>query len=85
MKGRCGARTRSGGLCQKFSLANGRCRLHGGKSLTGDQNGNYKSGKFTKQAKLKKFESRLWVSLISTWFELDDMIRKIEMANAPVK
>lgn len=29
---RCGARTRKGGLCQQPAMANGRCRLHGGKS-----------------------------------------------------
>ncbi|MDR4997405.1 HGGxSTG domain-containing protein [Brevibacillus parabrevis] len=28
----CGANTRTGGLCKKAALANGRCRLHGGKS-----------------------------------------------------
>lgn len=28
----CGAKTRSGGPCKKTALANGRCRLHGGKS-----------------------------------------------------
>ncbi|GED33949.1 HGGxSTG domain-containing protein [Brevibacillus centrosporus] len=28
----CGAKTRSGGPCKKAALANGRCRLHGGKS-----------------------------------------------------
>lgn len=29
---RCGARTRSGKPCQSPAMANGRCRLHGGKS-----------------------------------------------------
>jgi hypothetical protein len=29
---RCGARTRSGGLCRSPAMANGRCRMHGGKS-----------------------------------------------------
>ncbi|GEB35935.1 HGGxSTG domain-containing protein [Brevibacillus parabrevis] len=28
----CGANTRTGGLCKKAALANGRCRFHGGKS-----------------------------------------------------
>ncbi|RNB74996.1 hypothetical protein EDM52_08425 [Brevibacillus invocatus] len=31
-KKRCGAKTRSSKPCQKAALANGRCRLHGGKS-----------------------------------------------------
>jgi len=29
---RCGAKTRQGGACQAPAMANGRCRLHGGKS-----------------------------------------------------
>jgi hypothetical protein len=29
---RCGARTRAGGSCRQPAMANGRCRLHGGKS-----------------------------------------------------
>ena len=29
---RCGAKTRSGTPCQSPSMANGRCRMHGGKS-----------------------------------------------------
>ncbi|MDS1030535.1 HGGxSTG domain-containing protein [Bacillota bacterium LX-D] len=31
-KKQCGAKTRSGEPCKKAALANGRCRLHGGKS-----------------------------------------------------
>ena len=29
---RCGARTRSGNACRSPAMANGRCRMHGGKS-----------------------------------------------------
>ncbi|MGE0119581.1 MAG: HGGxSTG domain-containing protein [Dongiaceae bacterium] len=29
---RCGARTRTGGCCRQPAMANGRCRLHGGRS-----------------------------------------------------
>jgi hypothetical protein len=29
---RCGARTRSGAACKSPAMANGRCRMHGGKS-----------------------------------------------------
>jgi hypothetical protein len=29
---RCGARTRSGNPCRSPTMANGRCRMHGGKS-----------------------------------------------------
>ena len=36
---RCGARTRRGTACECPGMANGRCRLHGGKS-TGAPKGN---------------------------------------------
>ena len=29
---KCGAKTRSGGKCKRISMANGRCRIHGGPS-----------------------------------------------------
>lgn len=32
MRKRCGAKTRSGGKCKNWAMANGRCRMHGGKS-----------------------------------------------------
>lgn len=35
---KCGAKTRSGGVCQKWAMPNGRCRLHGGLS-TGPKKG----------------------------------------------
>lgn len=40
----CGAKTRGGGVCQNAAMANGRCRLHGGKS-TGAPKGNTNSRK----------------------------------------
>ena len=47
---RCGAKTRSGGLCGHFSMKNGRCRYHGGKS-TGAKRPyrNIKHGRYTKE------------------------------------
>lgn len=50
---RCGAKTRRGTSCQCPAMANGRCRLHGGKS-TGAPKGNknaLKSGEYTAEAK----------------------------------
>lgn len=44
---RCGAKTRSGGFCGHFSMANGRCRYHGGKS-TGAKNPAVTHGLYTK-------------------------------------
>jgi hypothetical protein len=46
---RCGARTRSGGHCGHYSMTNGRCRYHGGKS-TGARNPRVKNGYYTKAA-----------------------------------
>ena len=46
---RCGARTRSGGHCGHYSMPNGRCRYHGGKS-TGAKNPIVKHGYYTKAA-----------------------------------
>ncbi|WP_281252891.1 HGGxSTG domain-containing protein [Solemya elarraichensis gill symbiont] len=45
---RCGAKTRSGGVCGHFSMPNGRCRYHGGKS-TGAKNPRVKHGNYTKE------------------------------------
>ncbi len=44
---RCGAKTRSGGKCGHYSMPNGRCRYHGGKS-TGAKNPVFKHGYYTK-------------------------------------
>lgn len=49
---RCGARTRKGTPCQAPAMANGRCRMHGGKS-TGAPKGNknaWKHGYYSLEA-----------------------------------
>ena len=49
---RCGARTRQGTPCQSPAMANGRCRMHGGK-LRGDPSGNrhaWKHGRYSREA-----------------------------------
>jgi hypothetical protein len=46
----CGARTRIGGHCRQPAMKNGRCRLHGGKSLSGKAHGRYRHGLRTKEA-----------------------------------
>jgi hypothetical protein len=52
---RCGAHSRrTGRPCKNGAMANGRCRMHGGKSAgapKGEANGNYRHGERTKQAK----------------------------------
>jgi hypothetical protein len=53
---RCGAKTRSGGMCQSPAMPNGRCRLHGGWSQ-GPPFGNknaLKHGRYTAEAIAKR-------------------------------
>jgi hypothetical protein len=47
MKNVCGAKTRNGTPCQKAPMTNGRCALHGGKSLKGEASPTFKHGKFS--------------------------------------
>ncbi|WP_307233273.1 HGGxSTG domain-containing protein [Pararhizobium capsulatum] len=57
---RCLAKTRAGYLCQKPALkGRTRCQLHGGRAgaPTGKRNGNYNSGRFTKEAILARKEA----------------------------
>jgi len=44
----CDAKTRAGGLCQNAPMANGRCRMHGGKSLRGIASPRFKHGRYSK-------------------------------------
>ncbi len=45
----CGAKTRSGEPCKNTAvMANGRCRLHGGKSLVGVALPQYKDGRYSR-------------------------------------
>ena len=44
---RCGAKTRGGHSCKSPAMKNGRCRMHGGKSLSGKNHGRYKHGCYT--------------------------------------
>lgn len=53
---RCGAMTRAGTPCMAPAMANGRCRMHGGKSLSGRAHGRYKHGHFTKDSVAKRRE-----------------------------
>ena len=46
----CGAKTRAGTPCKLPAMPNGRCRLHGGRSLRGRSHGRYKHGLFTQEA-----------------------------------
>jgi glucans biosynthesis protein len=58
---RCGAKTRTGGVCQCPAIrGRKRCRLHGGRSPgapKGLANGNYRDGTFT----LAAVQERQWL------------------------
>ncbi|ADO00838.1 hypothetical protein Gbem_4138 [Citrifermentans bemidjiense Bem] len=54
----CGAKTRSAGRCHQPAMPNGKCRLHGGKSLAGKAHGRYRTGMFTREALAIRRESR---------------------------
>lgn len=57
---RCGAKTRKGTPCQRPALFNNaRCQLHGGRggAPCGGRNGNFKHGKFTKEARRRQAEA----------------------------
>ena len=54
---RCGAKTRPGHPCGHYSMKNGRCRYHGGKS-TGAKNPAVKHGYYTK----KSIAERKWLN-----------------------
>jgi glucans biosynthesis protein len=66
---RCGARTRSGEPCCSPAMPNGRCRMHGGASPgapTGERNGNYKHGRFTREAiEARKFIRALVAQMLA--------------------
>lgn len=70
---RCEAKTRSGGKCGHYSMKNGRCRYHGGKS-TGARKPyrNIKHGYYTKQAIDIRKKSSLLIKLTN------DSIEKVE-------
>lgn len=59
---RCGAHARTTGQpCRCPAMANGRCKLHGGKSLgapRGAKNGNFRHGQRTQQALERRREVR---------------------------
>lgn len=63
---RCGAKTRRGSACQAPAMANGRCRLHGGKStgprtaegLEKCRRANWKHGFYSQLALAKERQLR---------------------------
>jgi hypothetical protein len=63
----CGAKTRSGFPCQKPTLqGKTRCRLHGGKSLSGEDHPNYKHGHCTKETRRLTAEGNAYIKYLKT-------------------
>jgi len=58
----CGAKTRSGAPCRQKPMANGRCRMHGGKNPSGVAHPSFKHGRYSKdipQRLMARFEASL--------------------------
>ena len=71
---RCSAKTRAGTPCQKPALSGKtRCQLHGGRggAPSGQRNGNYRTGQFTKEARQAKSDA---VARIRTLINLGQAI-----------
>ena len=71
---RCGARTRNGTLCRSPAMANGRCRMHGGKS-PGAPIGNANARKHGRYSAEAIAERRRVVALIR---EMRGLVEKVD-------
>src|SRR3954453_12982846 len=69
---RCGAKRRDGGTCQSPAMANGRCRMHGGKStgprtaegLERSRKARWKHGHYSREAREERAAARAGLRLI---------------------
>lgn len=72
---RCGAKCRDGHPCTQWAMPNGRCKMHGGKSLQGPAHPHYKGGRYAEflrgSLKGKYEESRRDPNLIALSDELN--------------
>ena len=59
---RCGARTRTADRhpCRKWAMANGRCALHGGKSLMGIASPRFRHGRYSKLLVVMNLEEKYY-------------------------
>ena len=82
---RCGAKTRKGTPCRAPAMANGRCRMHGGKStgprtpegLERSRRANWKHGYYSaKSIALRRYISRLLLE--SQWAKAEGRIQGVE-------
>src|SRR5690625_2133233 len=80
---RCGAKTRSGGKCKNWAMANGRCRMHGGKS-TGPPKKNKNSMKHGLFAKYLPDETLEIMDSLNEIKPLDILWTNIQMQFASI-
>jgi hypothetical protein len=74
---RCGARTRRGTQCQSPAMANGRCRMHGGKStgprsiegLERSRKANLKHGFYSEEAIAERKEAKALLNKTGEFIE----------------
>ena len=62
----CGAKTRSGGHCQKYGMLNGRCRLHGGLSPKGKDHWNWQGKGCTVAERRRASEVAIQIKLLES-------------------
>jgi hypothetical protein len=58
----CGAKTRCGMPCRSPAMINGRCRMHGGRSLAGEESPRFKHGRYTREAIAERREIRALIA-----------------------
>lgn len=54
----CGARTRRGGNCRAAAMPNGRCRMHGGRSLKSWRSPRWRHGRFSRYSAAAEIERK---------------------------
>lgn len=62
----CGAKTRSGGKCQKHGMLNGKCRIHGGLSPKGRDHWNFQNKGCSKAERKRAVELNAQIKLLQT-------------------
>jgi hypothetical protein len=73
----CGAKNKRGGVCKAKPMANGRCRMHGGKSLAWFAHPRYKHGRYSKYSASAREEAQARASRKRARFLLA-VSRKVE-------
>ena len=61
--GICGAKRRDGGICQNAGMGNGRCRMHGGASVSGVDHPGFRHGRYSSSDHLAAKMERLGIDV----------------------